>query len=727
MERLRQVHPARRNQSRTRGPDRRAAILLLGAALFLAATEPAHAYIGPGAGIALIGSFLTVFVAILSAFLAMLTWPIRWLVRAVRGRHTYAKSKAKRMVVLGLDGLDADLVERFLDEGILPNLTRLREQGCYSRLGTTFPPLSPVAWSSFSTGVNPGKHNIFDFIVRNPANYGPTMSSVRLRDPKRTFTLGGYKIPLSKPEITWLRKSKSFWAHLGDYGVFSSVIRVPITFPPERFHGVLLSAMCVPDLRGTQGTFTFYSSKSGKSEDVEGDGGGERIAARNVNGHIESYLLGPDNFLRTDRRPMRVPFKVVPCSSGNGQAHADMHLDGQIINLHQGEFTEWIEVAFKAAPGIKVRGVCRFFLKQIEPEFQLYCTPIQIDPDKPALPISHPAVFSQYLSKLNGKYATLGLAEDTWSLSEQIMGEDGFLRQAYDIHAEREGMFFDALGKVKRGVVVCVFDGPDRIQHMFWRFMDDDHPACRGRDREAHRDTIREMYKNMDDLVGRTVEKMNSDDVLLVMSDHGFKPFRRCVDLNAWLAANGYLKLKDGASHSDKTYLRDVDWSGTRAYAMGLAGIFINQKGREAQGTVEPGAETKALQAELVNKLSGLRDDATGQVAVHAAYAREKVYNGPYVPTAPDVVVGYNVGYRVSWDSAVGKTAKEVIGDNTHAWSGDHCIDPHLVPGVLFCNRTLRTGDINIMDIAPTAMDLFGVKKPSYLDGQSLLCESQQD
>lgn len=713
-----------RHNSRSRRSFRRAgAVLLVGTVLVLAAATPAQAYIGPGAGIALVGSFFAVFVAIFSAFLAMLTWPIRWLIRLVRGRRTYGKAKAKRLVVLGLDGLDAELVEAFLTEGILPNLAKLREQGSYSRLGTTYPPLSPVAWSSFSTGVNPGKHNIFDFIVRNPANYGPTMSSVRIRDPKRTLRLGPYKVPLSKPELTWLRKSKSFWAHLGDFGVFSSVIRVPITFPPERFHGVLLSAMCVPDLRGTQGTFTYYADRAGKSEDVEGDGGGERIAVERVNGHIESYILGPENFLRNDGQQMRLPFRIVP-RGGNGQVSADMHLGKKMIRLYQGEFTDWVEVVFRAAPGIKVRGVCRFFLKQIEPEFQLYCTPVQIDPDKPALPISHPTVFSQYLSKLNGKYATLGLAEDTWSLSEEIMGEDGFLRQAYDIHLERENMFFDALRRVKRGVIICVFDGPDRIQHMFWRFMDEDHPACRGRDRETFRETIREMYINMDDLVGRTVEKMNKDDVLLVMSDHGFKPFRRCVDLNAWLQQNGYLALKNGATFSEKTYLRDVDWSGTKAFALGLAGIFINQKGRESQGIVEPGAETQALQAELVEKLTGLRDEAQAEVAIHGAYAREKIYKGPYVSTAPDVIVGYNVGYRVSWESAVGKTSREVISDNTHAWSGDHCIDPELVPGVLFANRALRTDDVSILDIAPTAMDLFGVKKPGYLDGRTLLCET---
>ena len=343
-----------------------------------------------------------------------------------------------------------------------------------------------------------------------------------------------------------------------------------------------------------------------------------------------------------------------------------------------------------------MRGVCRFMLKQFAPPFAMYCTPINIDPDKPVMPISHPKVFSIYLAKLFGKFATLGLAEDTWSLSEGVNDEDDFLKQAYDIHDERQQMFFDSLRRVRRGMVTCVFDGPDRIQHMFWRFHEADHPALRANgkpvDRESHRQTIREMYKKMDGLVGRTIEEVGPHDALFVMSDHGFKSFRRGVDLNAWLRDNGYLKLKDGATTSNTVYLADVDWSGTRAYAIGLAGIFINQQGREAQGIVADGEEKRQLVAELCEKLSGLRDEQHDQEAIHEAVCRTTVYSGPYVDSAPDLIVGYNVGYRVSWDAAVGKCGPHVFSDNTKAWSGDHCIHPRLVPGILFSNCSCATG-----------------------------------
>jgi predicted AlkP superfamily phosphohydrolase/phosphomutase len=337
------------------------------------------------------------------------------------------------------------------------------------------------------------------------------------------------------------------------------------------------------------------------------------------------------------------------------------------------------------------------------------------------MPISHPTVYSSYLARQQGVFATLGLAEDTWSLSEGLMDEDAFLRQAYDIHAERESMFFDAINKVRSGMVVCVFDGPDRIQHMFWRFLEDDHPALRGR-ANSHARTIQDMYLRMDELVGRTMKEIGEDTTLLVMSDHGFTSFQRGVDLNAWLRDQEYLHLIDGARSSNRLYLKDVDWSRTQAYAIGLAGIFINEKGREAQGIVKAGEAKQQLVEELAARLTGIRDPQSDKIAVHAAMPREAVYRGAYTEAAPDLLVGYNHGYRISWDAAVGKTSPEVFSDNKKAWSGDHCIHPDLVPGVLFANIALNANKpARIVDVAPTTLELLGVDKPDYMDGQSLL------
>jgi predicted AlkP superfamily phosphohydrolase/phosphomutase len=700
--------------------------LVLGGVFLVACLWPAagspdsthQAYIGPGAGIALLGSFFAVFSAFLSAFFFILSWPIRFIWRGIRGGRPFAKAKTKRVVVLGLDGLEPTLTESMLEAGRLPNLARIQAQGIYTRLGTTCPPLSPVAWSSFSTGTNPGKHNIYDFISRNPASYRPTQSSVHVSDGGRKLKIGNYVIPLSKPEITGLRKSKPFWNVLGERGIFSAILRVPITFPPDRFRGVQLSAMCVPDLRGTHGMFSYFTENGQTGSTTEGEVGGDVISVQREGDTVRASLPGPDNTLRAGQPQLRLPFQVV----GGRNGTPTLHIDGQKVRLEPNRYTDWVPVRFRAVAGVlKVRGVCRFMLKQFGPPFEMYCTPVQIDPERPIMPISNPRNYSTYLARLQGTFATLGLAEDTWSLSEKRLDEDAFLTQAYDIHAEREAMFFDALKRVPRGCVVCVFDGPDRIQHMFWRFIDKDHPALAGQSPESHRHVIEDMYARMDELVGRTLDELDDDTVLFVMSDHGFKPFRRGVDLNTWLLDNGYLALKEGAARPSASYLTDIDWSRTKAYALGLAGIFLNVTGREGQGTVSR-AEAGAVAAEISQKLTGLRDPQGDAIAIHEAMPKETVYRGPYLDAAPDIIIGYTPGYRVSWDAVIGKCGTEVFSDNTKAWSGDHCIHPKLVPGVLFCNRKLNLDDPDIVDVAPTTLDLFGLPKPAYMDGKSLLC-----
>ena len=676
-----------------------------------------QAYIGPGAGIALAGSIFAIFLAIVVAILSLLTLPIRLLWRAIRGRKYYARARVKRVVVVGLDGLEPTLAEQLMDEGLLPNLKKLKDAGSYKRLGTTWPPLSPVAWSSFTTGSNPGKHNIFDFIDRTPS-YAPTMSSVRLREAKPRKLLGF--IPWGGgTDVVGMRKSKPFWTVLGEHGVFSSILRVPITYPPDKFNGVQLSAMCVPDLRGTLGLFTFYTDQGADADLSDGGEGGEQVVVEREGDTIRSYLRGPANPASAEHEELRIPFTL---TMGGKNADATLTVEGETAPLRVGKFSSFVPVRFNAGVGKKLAGIARFYLKRLGGPFELYCSPIQIDPDRPVLPISHPMVYSSYLARTQGPFYTLGLAEDTGALDRNVLDEDAFLQHCYDIHEEREKMFFDALNKTRRGAVVCVFDGPDRIQHMFWRFHDPEHPAVSNERREAHRHVIREMYQRMDELVGRVMAKVDKNCALFVMSDHGFKTFRRGVDLNAWLRDNGYLKLKDSKQVTEKSWLADIDWEHTRAFALGLAGLFINQKGRESQGIVAEGEETKQLVAELCEKLTGLKDPEHDRLAVREALPRSVTYKGPYTQNAPDILVGYAEGYRVSWDAAVGKASAAVFTDNMKAWSGDHCVHPAIAPGVLFSNTKLRDGDASIIDVGPTALDLFGVPTPRYMDGKSLLC-----
>lgn len=671
----------------------------------------AQAYIGPGAGFAVGTTLAAFFAALLSGLAAIFLWPIRWAFRAFRGRRALRRARVKRVVILGLDGMEPTLAEKFIAAGKMPNLERLMQQGCFRRLGTTLPPLSPVAWSTFLTGCNPGKHNIFDFLTRDKQTYLPLLSSVSIRGPQRVLKLGKRRVPLGRPDIRLLRKGTPFWNVLGEHGIFSNVIRVPITFPPEKFRGVLLSAMCVPDLRGSQGTFSYYTTRSLRENEYTG---GERIAVRRNGRVIRAELIGPRNDLVEGGGEMRCPFEVTV----TGPNRAELRVCGRRYRLETGVYTPWVHVEFRAGLGVKVRGICEFLLMTTEPEFELYVTPIQIDPDRPAMPISHPAVYATYLSKMQGPYATLGLAEDTWALNAHILDDEGFLHQCLEADDEREKMFFDALDKVRRGLCAVVFDGTDRIQHMFWRYIDEGHPARNGRQGRAHPAAIEELYARMDDLVGRTMAKCDDEHtVLMVISDHGFNAFRRGVDLNVWLEQNGYLKWKpDGGA---RKYLAAVDWSKTRAYCLGLAGIWLNVKGREAHGVVEPN-EALALCDEICAKLTALIDEQSGENAVRRAFPAARTYDGPYRTEAPDIIVGYNRGYRVSWEAAIGQPTDAVFHDNTKAWSGDHCIDPSLIPGVLFCNRVIVEEQPRLMDLGPTVLDLFGVDVPAHMDGRPL-------
>jgi predicted AlkP superfamily phosphohydrolase/phosphomutase len=684
--------------------------LLLICGLILLLPLRSEAYAGPGAGFAVLSSFWTIFVAFLYSFYALVTWPVRHLVRMFRRRKAYGKAQVKRVVIVGFDGMDPELANCFMGEGKLPNLARLRDSGTFRRLRTTFPAISPVAWSTFQTGVNPGKHNIYDFLARDLKSYLPFLSSAQISEPKRHLRIGKYSLPLGKPEIKGLRKGTPFWHWLGKAGVFCSVIRVPVTFPPEKFPGVLLSGMCIPDLKGSQGTFCFCTTRASGNKFREG---GVRIPIERNGAGFFSYVPGPENPLGTGSE-MRADFKLRPDVK---RGRARIEIDYQAFVITVGEYSEWIPVKFKAGMGFTARGICRFYLKEISPEVEVYVTPVNIDPGHPDLPISHPVTYSIYLAKLFGPYATLGLAEDTWALNEEVLDDQAFLAQCYGNHEDRERMFFDALEKTPQGMCACVFDTTDRVQHMFWRYLDKDHPAVRDVPQDQRPRVIQDLYDRMDSLIGRVMRQIDDQTLLLVISDHGFKSFARCLNLNAWLHQNGYLILKDGKSESGD-WFEDVDWSRTRAYTMGLNGLYLNVKGREREGIVEAGEEAAALKEELRSKLDGLVDPASGKVGITGMFDCDAVYAGPYVDNAPDLIVGYGDGFRASWDSVMGKVTTAIFEDNLKAWSGDHCVDPRLVPGVLFSNRKIATETPAIVDVAPTVLKLFGLELPSYFDGK---------
>jgi predicted AlkP superfamily phosphohydrolase/phosphomutase len=550
-------------------------------------------------------------------------------------------------------------------------------------------------------------------LPRPRSSHVPADPVVRLRRPGHEVPAArAVPDPLARPELRLLRRSKPFWTILGEHRIWSTILRVPITFPPDRFYGAELSAMSAPDLLGTQGTFTLFTTRASAAGFKEG---GRRVAVSRSGNRIETTIEGPPNTLVEGNPPMTLPL-VVSLDGASGPV--EVRVGGEPIRLMRGRLSDWLTLPFRAAPGVRVSGICRLMITETDPEFSLYVTPINIDPEKPAMPISHPSYYASYLAARIGRYATLGLAEDTWALNEGVISDDAFLQQSYDIDRERQAMFFTALDRLREGALVTVFDATDRIQHMFWRDTEPDHPAGRDRTPPPGPNAIDALYAHNDALVGRALDRLGEDDVLMVISDHGFTSFRRGVNLNRWLMDHGYLHLKPGADGSSD-WLRDVDWSRTRAYALGLTSLFLNLEGREASGIVRP-VDAPMLKKEII---AGCRACAM-MSAVPWGFARcstpRRCTPGPYLGNAPDLLVGYNHGYRVSWDCATGIVAGPLFEDNVKAWSGDHCVDPRLVPGVFFCNRPIDVADPALIDIAPTALKLFGISPPAHMEGTPL-------
>ena len=687
------IHTETRETGKYRLPFFIIAVLLISSSV--------SAYVGPGAGFGIVTSFLVFLNAILVSLLSALIWPVTYVLRLLKRRRRQYRKIADRVVILGLDGLSPRIASELMDSGEMPNLKKLRDMGTFTEMKTTCPGISPVAWSSFQTGTNPGKHGIFDFLAPDRKRYLPVLSSVKTGTSESTRSLGPFKRKVSRTYIKGLRKSRPFWKLLKRYGIRSTVLRVPITYPPESLDGHLLSGMCVPDLRGTQGSYTLFSPE----EPDAFTGGLWRKLQEKRKGVWKASIPGPE------------------MENGNcSLVDIELHLTGdqgllkacdKQLKLQPGVLSDWFSMTFRVGRS-KVKGISRFCLsRDSRGNPVLYSTAVHVDPFSPAVPISYPVHYSRYLAGLYGPFATLGLAEDTWALNNGAITEETFLSQAWSIFDERKDMFFDALKRTPKGLVVCVFDTSDRIQHMFW---------SRG---TGEGTPVREMYRRMDDLVGDTLKKMKKKDMLVVMSDHGFTSFHTCVDFNRWLVENGYMVLEEGVENV-QTGFKGVDWSRTRAWSMGLAGIMLNLKDREGKGIVEPGEEARELLNEISNKLLQLKDE-NGRKVISAVYPAEEVYSGPYSGHGPDLVVGTAPGYRAGWSCVTGGVGPKTVYPNGRHWNGDHCHDHAKVPGTLAADRELQSEGAGIIDVAPTALRALGIKAPGYMEGRSLLKEGREE
>ena len=625
--------------------------------------------------------------------------------------------------------MDPNLLEKYWAEGRLPNLKKLADRGGYFPLGTSEPPQSPVAWSTFITGMDAGGHGIYDFVHRDPDELSPYLSTSKTTGPSRTITVGSLMLPLGDANIELLRRGEAFWQRLEAAGIPARVLKVPANFPPAVTKtNPSMAGMGTPDLLGTYGTFHLLTNKP---EFLKTNDDGS-VVGRALGGGIVSPLKvaadQPDRFVSSLSGP------VSPLS-----AHGDiMTLDVDLIRdpiektalirlgsseviIEEGEWSPWVPIGFD--PGLlggEVPGMVRLYLGELSPEIRLYVSPINLDPMAPAMPVSSPAGYATSIAEDIGRYYTQGMPEDTKALTAGVLSDDEFLAQADLVFKERQALLEHELAAYKGGLMFFYVSSLDQTCHVFWRALEPD--ASEHDAKYAH--VIPEVYDRADALVGRVMEAVGPDVPIIVMSDHGFASYRYKVNLNTWLAQQGYLTLKKGKP--DPGALGHIDWSQTQAYALGLNQLFINLEGRERNGVVTKD-EAISLRREIKRKLLLLRDPQNaGRVVTQVLDVQEAGRTGEFTSRAPDLIVGYNRGYRSSDESALGAVIGDVIERNREKWSGDHCMDSSLVPGVFISNQALdKVEDPNLADLAPTLLKHFGLALPDGLAGRSLFSQGE--
>lgn len=668
---------------------------------------------------------------------------------ACNHRAPAASKYSQRLVILGFDGLDPDLVRRWMDEGKLPNMKRLADQGGLYPLGTTHSAESPTAWASFATGVNPGKHNIYDFLVRDTNTYLPDLGMVQRVPPKFLFNY----IPTSRPKILSIRGGTSFWVTAGKAGVRSSVLTVPVTFPPEEVpNGELLAGLPLPDIRGTMGTFYYFATDLSRYEEGNTEFGGilRRLV---VEGDVaKTELIGPPNpivrqqvqAIRTktakltdeDRarikalettEDVRIPMTI---RWNRAAKTATVEIQGNTIDLQPGKMSRWIDLDFRINLFVRIHGMAQMLLMNAGNELQLYVSPVNWKPDNPPVAMSSPAGFAGELFDTLGYYRTLGWAEATWPLNEGRMDEKTFMDDLFTAFDDRARVILNRLDSKQWDVLVGVIESTDRVQHMMWRFMDPKHPMHDPALAAQFGDSIEKVYIRADKFVGEVLQHIDPSTPVMIVSDHGFHSWRKAVNLNTWLVQEGYMVLQGQQAGEKKLddlfggggeFWENVDWSRTRAYAMGIGQIYFNLRGRESQGIVSPGAEATQLANELSARLLTMKDPEDGSPIIRAVYKRDDVYSGEYLKNASELQIGMEDGYRVSWQTTLGGAPQGIVYPNMKKWSGDHGgYDYATTAGVLISSRPVTRDHLSIVDIAPTVLKYFGVQIPSDIDGKPL-------
>ena len=693
-----------------------------------------------------------------------------------------------QVVVLGIDGMDPEILAEVMEKhpDRMPNFRWLIESGTgIHSLGTSIPPQSPVAWSNFITGQDPGGHGIFDFIHRDKETYGVLGSTTR-ETQSWLYPLFGEGVPLpGKWQLPAMgldsesnRDGDSFWQVLRENGVPADIWRMPANFPVEASNGLSFPGMMTPALDSAYGECSFFTTDDSNRLTLQSRY--EKVfKLTNVEGRIDSVIWGPDNpaidpdafgvddeDIEDNERARRatvakntlrseIPFTIYVDEEAN--AAAIVVDDGEPIVLEPGQWSDFVEVSYKMLPmgAMNLNGILRFYLRSISPEVELYVSPVNLSPMAPPTPVSEPLTASAELAEEIGPYYTQGMAEDVNALKNGVLTDAEFMQQVELVYTERRRMMDYALDRYEEddegGLLFFYYSTVDLACHMMWRHTDPVHPAhdhevasqdsswWSGRDGTTWKDVVTDLYLRMDPVLGRLRERLGDDVTYIVMSDHGFAPYRRKFDLNRWLVDNGYLVLTaetqqafdeaGDAGHS--AYIgvgpdgeSAVDWSKTRAYAMGFNGLYLNLKGREGQGIVDP-TEKDALVAKLKRELEAIVDPLHPDAKpVYRADITSQVYSGKRVDEAPDIQVGYNVGYGNSDPASTGFIGSVLFEDNTGGtFNGSHLMAPDVVAGILISNRPVLEGDHALEDLTVELLRRYGVDPTAEMKGSRVLAD----
>jgi len=631
----------------------------------------------------------------------------------------------KKVIVIGIDGMDPRLSESMMKAGLLPNFLILRKTGGFRMLATSIPPLSPVAWANFINGAGPGSHGIFDFIHRRPEQQcAPFFGMSETVAGDGYLGIGKHRLQLDfwpfnhkHPATVLHRQGTPFWDYLDRADISSTFYDLPSNYPPSPSkygRHRCLSGLGTPDILGEYGSYQYFSEDGPAA--TKHESGGKRSMLFFENETAGAKLIGPTNTLLKKPEPVTIDFLV----HRDKQAQAAViEIQNHKILLKKGQWSRWVKLDFELSlpafmPDKHISGICRFYLQQVTGNFRLYVSPINSDPSDSAIQITEPQRFIKEISDKLGLFSTLGMQEAYNAVKNKVFTDDEYAEQAGMVLDERLNLLEYALEHYDDGLLFFYFSSTDLQSHIFWWDSDEKHPTRSASDVKKNFDHIKGVYRKLDSVLGDILKRYGDKTAIIVISDHGFANWKRQFNLNTWLRANGYLYPPDSAS-----IMSDVDWSRTQAYGLGVNGLYLNLRGREQYGIVSPGRQREELIEELISKLETVRDN-DGRRVIRKVHRSDKAYSGPATALAPDLIIGYCRGYGASWNTRLGGMSKEILFDNNSPWSADHCADASEMPGVIFSNRPISIDNPALTDIAPSILAEFGLKTPTTMVGKNI-------